>query len=370
MKVLFINSVCGIRSTGRIVTDLAQMYLAQGHQCRIAYGREAVPEKWRSCSYRIGNELGVKVNGLKARILDNEGLNGARATKAFLNWATEYDPDVLWLHNLHGYYLNIELLFAWIKQRPHMQVKWTLHDCWAFTGHCAHFSYARCSRWKNGCESCPQLAEYPKSLGRDGSKENYARKKAAFTGVPSMTLVVPSNWLAGLVRESFLGEYPVEVVHNRIDLQQFCPRESDFRREHGLQEKFIILGVASAWSEKKGLGDFVKLAKLVDGACKIVLVGLEQKQIREMPGEILCIPRTNSPRQLAEIYTAADVFVNLTYEDTYPTVNLEAQACGTPCITYRTGGSVESVPEDCVVEQGDLPGLLEKLKALRARKNL
>lgn len=369
MRVLFINSVCGIRSTGRIVTDLADVYMADGHQCKIAYGRENAPAEYMDIAYRIGTDTSVKINALKTRIFDNDAFCAKGATKRLIEFADNYDPDLLWLHNLHGYYINIELLFEWIKSRPQMEVRWTLHDCWAFTGHCAHFSAIGCEGWRSGCGDCPQKGEYPKSIVFDNSKSNYARKKNAFLGVNNMTLVTPSHWLADLVKQSFLGAYPTEVVHNTIDVDVFVPTKGDFRERHGLGKTFVVLGVASAWSEKKGLSDFVRLSLLLGEGFRVVLVGLTKKQIKTMPHGILCIERTNSKKELAEIYTAADAFVNLTYEDTYPTVNLEATACGTPCITYRTGGSVESVPEENVAEQGDVEAVARMLKGMKADKS-
>ncbi len=240
-------------------------------------------------------------------------------------------------------------------------MRWTLHDCWAFTGHCAHFDYVRCRQWETGCRRCCQSREYPKSWFVDGCKRNYLKKKRAFCGVEHMTLITPSKWLADLVGKSFLREYPIEVIPNRIDEAVFTPTESDFRKTHHLEHQKIILGVASAWSEKKGLADFIKLAKLLPPTYTMVLAGLTKRQMKNMPRELLCIERTNSARELAGIYTAADLFLNLTYEDTYPTVNLEAQACGTPCLTYRTGGSEETVPAEWVVEQGDLQAVTQKI---------
>lgn len=354
MKILIINSVAGIRSTGRIVTDIAEQFLDAGHECKIAYGRENVPEKYQSMCYKIGTKLDTYLNVINARAFDNEGFNARRVTRKFLKWANKYDPDVLWLHNLHGYYINIELLFNWIKSRPNMEVRWTLHDCWAFTGHCSYFTAARCVKWECGCSNCGQKRSYPKSIFIDRCTENYERKKTAFCGVNSMTLITPSRWLAELVNRSFLNEYKVEVVHNTIDETIFRPTPSDFRLKNGLSGTKIILGVASVWDYRKGLEDFLELNEMLDDSWRIVLVGLSDKQIKGIPQDILCIKRTNSPKELAEIYTAADVFLNLTYEDNYPTVNLEAQACGTPCITYKTGGSVESVPPRNIVEQHDL----------------
>lgn len=357
MKILIINSVCGIRSTGRIATDLADKYMAEGHEVKIAYGRETVPEKYLPISYRIGNDFEVKVNGIKARIFDNEGFNAVRQTKRFIKWAEEYSPDLLWLHNLHGYYLNIELLFRWIKTRPQMEVRWTLHDCWAFTGHCSHFSYVKCEQWKQLCSQCPQKKEYPKSILGNHSEENYCRKHQAFFGVQNMMLITPSHWLADLVKQSFLKEYPVQIIHNTIDKTVFKPTEGNFRERYGLQHKKIILGVSSVWNKRKGFQDFLKLSQILDSSYAIALVGLSQKQMKSLPSSIVGIQRTDSVSQLAEIYTAADVFVNLTYEDTYPTVNLEAIACGTLCLTYHTGGSVESVLPEHVVEKGNITAM-------------
>lgn len=364
MRVLLINSVCGIRSTGRIVADLAQRCMAQGHEVRIAYGRERAPQPYEAISYRIGTQMDVRVNGLKARLLDSEGLNAKRQTEAFLQWADRYDPDVLWLHNLHGYYIHVEKLFDWIKSRPQMQVRWTLHDCWAFTGHCAHFAYVRCDRYKTQCCACLQKGAYPKALLMDRSAENYRRKKAAFRGVRDMTIVTPSHWLAGLVKQSFLGEYPVEVVHNEIDASVFRPTPGDFRRRMGLENRKIVLGAATAWSERKGLPDYIALSRMLGDGYAVVLVGLTKRQIRKLPPSVIGLERTDSAGQMAQIYTAADVFVNLTYEDTYPTVNLEAQACATPCLTYRTGGSPESVPAQNVVEQGNLAEMAKRIRAI------
>ena len=362
MKILMINSVCGIRSTGRICTDLASEYEQQGHKVKIAYGREIVPEQYRKYAVKIGTICEVRVNALKARLLDNEGFNAKNATRKFLEWADEYNPDLLWLHNLHGYYINLELLFNWIKSRPGMEVKWLLHDCWAFTGHCSHFTIVKCEQWKTHCSYCIQKYTYPSSWIRDNCKKNFGWKKNLFCAVKNMTFVSPAKWLSVLVKQSFLKEYPVVVQHNTINMNVFKPTPSDFRKCHNLEDKKIILGVASQWNKGKGLNDFVELSKILDDFYAVVLVGLTKKQIKNLPDSIIGIQRTNSEKELAEVYTAADLFLNLTYQDNYPTVNLEAQACGTPCITYRTGGSVESVPSENVVEPGDLEAIVNLVK--------
>lgn len=357
MKVLFINSVCGIRSTGRICAELAQKLESQGHECKIAYGRiEEVPEKYQKYAVRIGTDVDMKLHGLRTRLLDEHGFGSKKATKKFLKWADEYDPEILWLHNIHGYFINIELLFDWIKSRPNMKVKWTLHDCWAFTGHCTHFTFAKCEQWKTKCLDCAQKKEYPSSFLKSNCKNNFERKRDAFCGVQDMTLITPSKWLADLVKLSFLKEYPIEVNYNSIDTTVFKPTPSDFRKRNGLENKKIILGVASTWSERKGLSDFFKLADMIDERYHIVLLGLDEKQMKSLKPNMFGLRRTNSTKELAEIYTAADVFFNPTYEDNYPTVNLEAEACGTPVITYATGGSPETIKGEnsAIVTTGDI----------------
>ena len=361
MKVLFINAVCGTGSTGKICAELAEKYEKDGCEVKIAYGRHAyVPEKYQKYAIRIGTDLDVKFHAIKTRLTDKHGLGSKKATREFLAWAEKFSPDLLWLHNIHGYYINYEMLFDWIKKHPEMEVKWTLHDCWAFTGHCSHFTFVKCYKWKSECEKCVQKDRYPSSF-MDNCKDNFLRKKRSFTGVKNMTIITPSKWLSDLVKESFLKEYPVEVVYNTINTEIFRPTYGDFRTKYGLVGKKIILGVASTWDDRKGLYDFYKLSDMLSEEYTVVLVGLSDKQLESLPKNITGIKRTNGQKELAEIYTAADIFVNPTYEDTYPTVNLEAQACGTTVITYRTGGSPESVPAENVVDVGDLNQLAKKI---------
>ena len=367
MKVLMINSVCGIKSTGRIATDLADMLTEQGHTVKIAYGRESVPEKYNKYAVRIGSDWDVRLHGGVARILDNAGFGSRRTTLKFIEWVKEFAPDIIHLHNLHGYYINVELLFEFLKEY-NKSVVWTLHDCWAFTGHCAHFDLYKCYKWQTECSKCPQKKEYPKSLLLDNSRMNYNRKKQAFQGVNKLVVVTPSQWLAGLVKESFLQNYETRVINNGVDLTLFKPTDGDFRKRYNLEDKIIVLGVASAWGARKGLVDFIELRKLLDDRYEIVLVGVSEEDKNILTKGMLGITRTDSVKELAEIYTASDIFVNLTYEDNYPTVNLEAQACGTPVLTYRTGGSVESVPEEQVAEQGNLQDIVELIEKYEGKR--
>lgn len=357
MRVLQINSVCGYGSTGNIVVDLYHALREQGHECCIAYGRGSAPEDVES--YRIGSGIDVYIHGICSRITDRQAFYSTRATRRFVQWMKEYDPDVIHMHNLHGYYINIEILFDALKQME-KPVVWTLHDCWAFTGHCAHFEYQGCDRWKKGCGKCPQKHNYPASYLLDQSKGNYQQKKTSICQLKELTIVSPSQWLANLVKQSFLRRYSLQVIHNGIDVEIFSPMQTKIKEQYGIDEKKVVLGVASEWSSRKGIQDFAKLADVLDENYQIVLIGRVYDKADKK--NITYISRTSSRRELAEWYSAAEVLFNPTYEDNYPTVNLEAQACGTPVITYNTGGSPEGVRMGWCVEKGDLLGVQHILK--------
>lgn len=361
MKIFQINSTCGFGSTGRIAVDILKELEKNGGEGIIAYGRNSAPENVNS--YRIGSDLDVKIHGVLSRITDRQGFYSSSATKKFIKKIKDYNPDIIHLHNIHGYYLNVAILFDFLKEY-NKPIVWTLHDCWAFTGHCAYFSFNGCEKWKTECNTCPLKKEYPTSLVMDNSKKNYEQKKDLFTKPENITIVTPSKWLKDLTEKSFLGKYPVKVINNGIDLTKFKPTESDFREKNNLQNKFIILGVASIWEERKGLKDFIKLNEMLSENEKIVLVGLDDNQLATLSEDIIGIKRTSSIEELAEIYSSADVFVNPTYEDNYPTTNLEAISCGTPVVTYITGGSPESVFEGngFSVPQGDVKGIYDAIK--------
>ena len=371
MKILMINVVCGIRSTGRICTDLAAELEKQGHEVKIAYGRGKVPEQFHKYAVRVGTDLDVYMHALKSRLFDSVGFESKRVTKKFVSWIREYDPDVIHLHNLHGYYINVEILFQYLKECG-KKIIWTLHDCWAFTGHCTHFDYIGCDKWKKNCTHCPQKKEYPASCLKDNSYYNFRRKKDVFQNIPNMILVTPSNWLKTLISQSFLRKYPVNVIHNGIDTSIFKPVDYSIkerlRQEFGILNKTIILGVASVWNRRKGLDVFVALSKLLPGNYQIVLIGVDKKQAKKLPDNIITIARTNNTEELAAWYSTADIFVNPTLEDTYPTVNLEAIACGTPVITFDTEG-VRRV--HCYTARLWREGILGNfLKEIKYKKNM
>ena len=365
MKVLMINVVCGIRSTGRICTDLATALEAQGHEVKIAYGRENVPKQFQKYAVRIGSDLDVKLHGVKARLFDGCGFGSKKATEKFIEWVKEYDPDVIHLHNIHGYYINVEVLFNYLKTCG-KRIIWTLHDCWAFTGHTAYCDAVGCEKWKTGCGSCPQMKEYPKSVA-DRSKQNWKKKKELFTGVNDMTIVTPSHWLAGLVKESFLKDYTVKIIHNGIDTSQFRSLPNDFKEYYGIQGKTMLLGVATAWDDNKGFSDYVKLADILGNQYQVVLVGLTAEQKINLPRNVLGITRTNSVKELAQIYSAADIFINLSKTESFSLVNIEAACCNTPVISYDVGGSKESteLSKGTIVEKGNLNAMVKAITCLK-----
>lgn len=360
MKYLFINSVEGVRSTGKLIESKCCELEAQGHECVVAYGRETLGDSKRR-RMRIGTRKDYLMHAAFSRVLDCQGFMSKRATHLFLKEVEAYAPNVIWLHNLHGYYIHIEELFDWLKAHSEIKVYWTLHDCWAFTGHCSHFTLACCERWKTGCKNCSQKKEYPVCYGLDRSRQNYIRKKRAFCGVKDMTIIVPSNWLKGLVEQSFLKEYAVEVQNNRIDKTIFYPRPSDFRKKNNLENKYIVLGVAVGWEHTKGYQDIHKFREKLDDRFVILLVGTTQKQIEALPEGIVGLTHTKNQHELAEIYTAADVLINPTHQDNYPTVNLEARACGTPVVTYNVGGSPESAGWEHIIEENDIDAFVDEI---------
>ena len=364
MKVLQINSVCGYGSTGRIAVSLYNEINKNGGECLIAYGRKEAPTDYNT--YKIGTNLDNYIHVAKTRFFDKHGLGSKKPTLKLIEKIKQYNLDIIHLHNIHGYYVNMELLFEFLEDYA-KPVLWTFHDCWSFTGHCAYFTKQECYKWKNQCMNCPQKKSYPSSLLLDNSKNNYLIKKRLFTNIKNLTIVTPSNWLANIVKQSFFKEYPVQVINNGINLKVFNFRKNNFKKNNNIEQKYVILGVASEWDERKGIYYFLKMQKELDDRFKIVLVGLNQKQKKELPNEILGITRTNDINELVEIYSAADVFVNPTLEDNFPTTNLEALACGLPVITFDTGGSGESIDSSTgfVVDTGDISSVISIIKNLK-----
>ena len=311
MKTLLqINSVINSGSTGRIAEEIGQTAIAAGWESYIAYGRNVRPSS--SKLIKIGTDKDIKLHGLQTRLFDRHGLGSRGATDEFIKQIEVIKPDIIHLHNLHGYYINIEVLFHYLK-KVNVPVVWTFHDCWPITGHCSYFTFIGCEKWKTQCYECPQKRGYPASYFIDRSKKNYNLKKELFNSLSNLTLVPVSQWLSGILKESFLQNYPIKVINNGINTEVFKRSlSSDFRNKYGLKDKFTLLGVASVWDERKGLKDFIELSKLLDSGYQIVLVGLTKKQIEQLPENILGIERTESVDALADIYATSDVFINPT----------------------------------------------------------
>lgn len=339
MKVVQINTFSN-KSTGTIMMGIHNALQNEEIESYVVWGRGR-KSKNKNEIY-MNDKIGVYCHALYTRFTDKAGFGSKRATRKLIKKLNKIKPDIIHLHNIHGYYINIEILFNYIRKN-NIKVIWTLHDCWAFTGHCSHFELVNCEKWKTSCDNCIQTSKYPKSI-RDNSNWNYLKKKEIFTGL-NMTIITPSKWLANLVKKSFLNEYEVKVINNGINTDIFKPRPSNFKKKYSIEDKKIILGVASDWTKEKGLYDFYELAKKIDEEVKIILVGLNKEQLKNIPNNIIGIERTENAEQLAEIYTTADIYFNPTYADNFPTTNLEALACETPVFTYNTGGSIECLNE-------------------------
>lgn len=359
MAVLFqINVAANWGSHGRIAEGIGEIVQAHGWDSYIAYGRYANPSK--SHLIKVGGFYDQYLHGARSLLLDCHGLGSKGATWRLIQNIDYVQPDIIQLHNIHGYYLNYPELFDYLSNLD-VPVIWTLHDAWPFTGHCAFFDSVHCDRWKSGCYDCPQKTSYPSSFLLDRSKRNYEQKRRCFSSLRNLTLVPVSDWLNGLLGESFLKDIPRVCIHNGVDMDLFQPNDMQASLRPG---KKIVLGVNSVWETRKGLSDFIALRSMLDDQYVIVLVGVNRKQKKHLPEGVIGIERTDNIHDLAAYYSRADVFVNPTYEDNFPTTNLEALACGTPVITYQTGGSPEAIDTTCgvVVPVGDVRALADTIQ--------
>lgn len=344
MKVLQINTVSGLGSTGRIVTDLAIALCGQGDECYVAFGQR---HSTYANSFKIGTKIENHLHNLGSRLFDKQGFFTVSGTNKLIDYIKNNKPDVIHLHNLHGNYLNLNILFKFLAIAD-IPVIWTLHDCWAFTGHCGYFDFVDCNKWETQCNKCPNIHSYPPSVIIDASKSNFEKKKSLFNGVKNMTIVTPSAWLAGLVKQSFLSKYDVQIINNGIDTAVFNIRNTDrLKTKLAIKNEIILLGVAAkGFGGRKGLKYFIEMANMLDPRYKLILIGISKSDRKKIPENIIGIESTDNIDQLAEYYSLADIFINPTLEDNFPTTNLEALACGTPVITFNTGGSPEPVDKE------------------------
>ncbi|QDP85841.1 glycosyltransferase [Chryseobacterium sp. SNU WT5] len=369
MKVVQISIEVNSGSVGRIAEQIGEKIIENGGESYITFARNNLPSK--SKVIQIGSMVDVYYHVLKTRIFDNHALESKSATKKLIKQIEEINPDIIHLHHLHGYFINIKILFDFLK-KINKPVVWTFHDCWSFTGHCAHYEYVACNKWETECFKCPQKNQYPKSLLIDRSRKNFQQKNKIFNSLENMTVVPVSNWLEGEVKKSFLKDHNICTIQNGIDLKSFVPLPTREKivKKYNLKNQKIILGVASTWDERKGLDYFIQLSeKLNKDEFQIILVGLSGQQIKKLPKIIVGIMRTESVKELAELYSAADVFVNPTLEDTFPTTNLEALACGTPVVTFNTGGSPEALSKETglIVEKGNTDELIVAIKKITTK---
>lgn len=359
-KLLQINLSANWGSHGKIVAQIGDVVISHGWESYIAYGRECNP--CSSTLIKVGTKWDIYEHLLETRLFDNHGLASRRATRNLIKKITEISPDIIHLHNIHGYYLNYRILFEFLKMAD-IPVVWTFHDFWAMTGHCGHFIQASCYKWKNVCGNCPiTRTEYPTSLWVDRSKKNLQEKKRLFTAIEDLSIVTVSQWVKCMVDESFFKRSNTRVIYNGLDLDVFKPTPSDLKSQLGISpDKPVVLGVASIWAEHRGLKHFVELSK--DDSFQIVLIGITDKQKDALPKNFITIRRTSNQKELAAYYTMADIYLNPTYLETLSMTNIEAQACGTPVVTFRSGGAPETVCNDTgfVVAQGDVDALHESI---------
>lgn len=363
MRVLFVNLVYGVGSTGKIIADIADLLRRGGSDVRILYGTGADPSD--ADARRTAGRLEYYAHNALSRLTDHAGLYSRAATRRMIREIKTFQPDLIHLHTLHGFYVNYEMLFHFLKGAG-IPVVWTLHDCWSFTGHCTHFSQIKCTQWQTECHDCRLLRRYPHCYGKGDVRRNFRRKKDAFTRVKNLVITTPSQWLAGQVALSFLQDYPRVVIPNGIDRTVFRPQASDLRKRYHLEDKKIVLGVASTWSAQKGLPDLLALAERLGADYQVVLIGLTAQQLTHVPPNVLGLPRTANQMELAQWYTAADVFVNPTYEETFGLTTVEAQSCGAPAAVYETDGCPETLVtgDSVLVAQGDLDGLERAVRGI------
>lgn len=359
-KILLQINECLNFSTGKIAQSIGHAAIKDGWDSYIAYSAREPYVNTKSHIIKVGSQLNSFLHYAENLFFDKEGLSSRITTKRLVKRIREIAPEVVHLHNIHDHWLNYKILFEYLNS-TNIKVVWTFHDCWAFTGHCFHFVTKGCDRWKTKCYDCPLQKDYPKSY-LDRSSKNYELKKRLFTANSNLTVVACSEWMANLVHQSFLKDKRIEVIHNGIDLDIFKPHKS--KPNDGI---FRVLAVSNVWNKEKGYYDILKLRSLLPSEFEITVVGLSTDQLKQLPQGIKGIQRTQNIEEMVDLYSLADVLINPTYADTFPTINIEALACGTPVVTYNTGGSPEIIDKSTgiVVEQGDIEAMAEALKFVK-----
>lgn len=362
-----IDSCLAVGSTGRITEAIGKMMKQEGWDCYVVHGARYVG-KTQLKSLQVVSKFQEYLHALWSMLFDKHGLYSRKQTKELINKLREIKPDVVQLHCIHGYYINYSILFEYLKESQ-VPVVWTFHDCWAFTGHCAHFAYERCDKWKDGCHNCTLLKDYPKTLFIDNSKENWNAKEKSFTSLDNMHIVSVSEWLATLAKQSFFKKYSMQIVYNGVDVNIFKPLDdTSIRSKYGIAEKdFLMIACATAWTEYKGIYDYIELSKHINKDDKLLLVGIDETWKKKLPSKIIAIPRTNNTRELVALYSSADVVLNLSYQESFGLTTVEGFACGTPGVVYNVTASPELITDSTgiIVEAGNIKGVLSAIEIIK-----
>lgn len=362
-KLLQINVCNNVFSTGKIVSEIGELAINNGWSSYVAYGRGTKPDKNRQI--KVGWSFGHVLHGLETRLFDNHaiGISSYIATNRLIRTIEKIRPDVIHLHVLSGYYINIRVLFKYLS-KVDIPIVWTLHSCWEFTGHCTHYDYIKCQKWKTGCERCPLTKEYPESWFIDRSAKNYKGKKRIFNSLKNVILVPVSRWLSSQVEQSFLNRYPIQQIYNGVDINFFRPLTNieQIRQELNVSDKCMLIALASSWTPKKGIADYFELARKLDPQKYVLfMVGIENSKHGDIPEVIRALPVTKNRNQLLKLYNAADIVLNLSYEESFGLTTVEGLACGTPSIVYNCTASPELVSPETgfVVEPRNIHGLID-----------
>jgi len=361
--LLQINVDANNGSNGSIARDIGTIALSKGWDSYIAYGRSSIP--CDSQLIRIGNVFDIRLHGLLTRLFDIHGLGSIIVTKRFIKKVKKIKPDIIHLHNIHGYYLNYKILFEYLKENS-IPIVWTFHDCWPFTGHCGHFVKYKCAKWKTECNNCPAVHDYPASWFFDRSTQCYNLKKRLFTGLESIHIATVSQWLQGLAQQSYFKKYPIHIIYDGIDVDSFCYRESNLRKQYNIENKVVVLSAAASWSRSKGWNDYIKLSGKMPDNYIIMLLGVNNEMIKKLPANIIGVPRVEDKKVLAEYYSMADVLLNLSYQETFGMTTAEAMACGTPGISYNVTACPELITKETglVVDAGNLSQVLSAINKI------
>lgn len=364
-RIIQINVVCNSGSTGRIAEEIGCLVIKSGFESYIAYGRG--DRFSNSYTIRIGSDFNLYIDAVQSRLLDNHGLASVQSTRDFIAEIQSIKPDLIHLHNIHGYYLNYPILFDCLKELD-IPIVWTLHDCWSFTGHCTYFTAVKCDKWKTGCYHCAQKKIYPASLFLDKSKRNYELKKQVFNSIPKLTIVSVSDWLNSCVQRSFLRSHQLKVIKNGVDISVFRPYTlSEFKDKNSLDNKFVAISLATTWTERKGLSFYKDISAKLNRDEVLILVGLTEKQIKHLPSNIIGVKRTEDREELVALYSRADVCLNLSIEETFGLTTVEAMACGTPGIVFNSTASPELITSETgfIHEVGDIDGVLRSMREIK-----